>query len=46
VRGQLLGIPKMRSIIDASGSEVASLKAKAFSLIKDKMPVEMANGEP
>ena len=46
VRGQLLGIPKKMSITDASGAEVASLKAKKFSLVKDKMTMEMANGEP
>ena len=45
VRGQLLGIPKKMSITDAAGTEVASLKAKAFSLVKDKMTMEMANGE-
>ena len=46
VRGQLLGIPKKMSITDASGNEVASLKAKAFSMIKDKMTMQMASGEP
>ena len=46
VRGQLLGIPKKMSITDASGTEVASLKAKKFSMVKDKMTMEMANGEP
>ena len=46
VRGQLLGIPKKMSITDASGAEVASLKAKKFSMVKDKMTMEMANGEP
>lgn len=46
VRGQLLGIPKKMSITDASGVEVASLKAKKFSLVKDRMTMEMANGEP
>ena len=45
VRGQLLGIPKKMSITDAAGTEVASLKAKAFSLVKDKMTMEMASGE-
>ena len=46
VKGQLLGIPKKMSITDASGTEVASLKAKAFSMVKDKMTMTMANGEP
>jgi uncharacterized protein YxjI len=46
VKGQLLGIPKKMSITDASGTEVASLKAKAFSIVKDKMTMQMANGEP
>lgn len=46
VRGQLLGIPKKMSITDASGREVASLKAKKFSLVKDRMTMEMADGEP
>ena len=46
VRGHLLGIPKKMSITDAAGTEVASLKSKKFSLVKDKMTMEMANGEP
>ncbi len=46
MKGQLLGIPKKMSITDASGTEVASLKAKTFSMVKDKMTMEMANGEP
>ncbi len=46
VRGQLLGTPRRMSITDASGTEVASLKAKAFSVIKDSMTMQMANGEP
>ena len=46
VKGQLLGIPKKMSITDASGTEVATLKAKKFSMIKDSMTMEMANGEP
>ncbi len=46
VRGQLLGIPKKMTITDASGSEVASLKAKAFSIVKDTMTMQMATGEP
>jgi uncharacterized protein YxjI len=46
VRGQLLGIPKKMTISDAAGTEVATLKAKAFSLVKDKMDMQMASGEP
>lgn len=46
VKGQLLGIPKKMSITNASGTEVASLKAKAFSLVRDKMTMETASGEP
>ena len=46
VRGHLLGIPKKMSITDAAGTEVASLKSKKFTLVKDKMTMEMANGEP
>ena len=46
VKGQLLGIPKKMSITDASGTEVALLKAKKFSMVKDKMTMEMADGEP
>ncbi|HET6967743.1 MAG TPA: LURP-one-related family protein [Ornithinibacter sp.] len=46
VKGQLLGIPKKMAIHDASGTEVAVLKAKAFSMVKDKMDMQMASGEP
>ena len=46
VRGQLLGIPKKMAITDASGAEVATLRAKEFSVVKDKMDLEMVNGEP
>lgn len=45
VRGTLLGIPKHITIYDAQGTEVASLRAKAFRPIKDKMTLEMASGE-
>ncbi len=45
VRGKLLGIPKRITIADGSGAEVASLRAKAFSVVKDKMTLEMASGE-
>ena len=46
VKGQLLGIPKKMSITDASGAEVATLRAKAFSVVKDKMDLQMVSGEP
>jgi uncharacterized protein YxjI len=46
VTGQLLGIPKKLSITDASGTDVATLKAKKFSIVKDKMTMDMAGGEP
>ncbi|WP_286218962.1 hypothetical protein [Paraoerskovia sediminicola] len=46
VRGKMLAIPKKITIIDAQGTEVAWLKAKAFSIIKDKMTLEVADGEP
>ncbi len=46
VRGTLLGIPKHMTIYDADGGEVASLRAKAFRVVKDKMTLEVAAGEP
>lgn len=46
VKGKLMGIPKRMTITDASGTEVAWLKAKAFSIVKDKMELEVASGEP
>jgi uncharacterized protein YxjI len=45
VRGALLGIPKTMTIIDASGAEVASLKAKMFSPMKSRMTLEVPSGE-
>jgi uncharacterized protein YxjI len=45
VKGTLLGIPKHITIYDADGAEVASLKAKAFRPVKDKMMLELASGE-
>ena len=44
VKGQFLGIPKRMTISAADGSQVAELKAKAFSMIKDKMTMTMADG--
>ena len=46
VKGSLLGIPKHMTITDATGAEVASLRAKTFSPIKSKMTLEMMSGEP
>jgi uncharacterized protein YxjI len=44
VKGQFLGFPKRMTISAADGTEVAELKAKKFSIIKDKMTMTMANG--
>lgn len=44
VKGQFLGIPKRMTISAADGAQVAELKAKAFSLVKDKMTLTMADG--
>jgi uncharacterized protein YxjI len=44
VKGQLLGIPKRMSIVASDGSQVAELKAKAFSIVKDKMTMTMTDG--
>ena len=44
VRGKLLGIPKHLTISDAEGNEVGSLKAKAFSMVKDKMSLTLSDG--
>jgi len=44
VKGQFLGIPKKMGVRDASGAEVASLKAKMFSPIKSRMTMSMADG--
>jgi uncharacterized protein YxjI len=46
IRGRLLGVPKQMTITDASGTEVASLKAKMFSPIKTRMTLEVPSGEP
>ena len=45
VRGTLLGLPKHITIYDADGAEVASLRAKAFSAIKNKMTLELQSGD-
>ncbi|MCU0298920.1 MAG: LURP-one-related family protein [Candidatus Nanopelagicales bacterium] len=44
VKGHLLGIPKRMAISTADGTQVAELKAKAFSMVKDKMTMTMADG--
>lgn len=45
VAGKMLGIPKQMKITDASGTAVAELKAKAFSLVKSQMNLVTASGE-
>ena len=44
IKGSMLGIPKHITISDAAGNDFASLRAKAFSIIKDKMKLELASG--
>lgn len=44
VVGRLLGVPKQMTIADASGEQVASMKAKMFSPIKSKVNMELADG--
>lgn len=44
VRGSLVPIPKRVSIADADGEPVAELKAKAFTPIKARMTLTMADG--
>jgi uncharacterized protein YxjI len=46
VKGSLLAFPKHMTITDATGAEVASLRAKTFSPIKSKMTLEIVSGEP
>ncbi|PFG44255.1 uncharacterized protein YxjI [Isoptericola jiangsuensis] len=46
VTGRMLGIPKHMTIARADGTEVASLRAKVFSPIKDRMTMEVPGGEP
>jgi len=46
VTGRMLGIPKHMTIADAAGTEVASLRAKAFSPIKTRMTLEVTSGDP
>lgn len=44
VKGRMLGIPKRMNITRADGTEVAELHAKAFSVIKNKMTMNFADG--
>ena len=44
VKGRMLGIPKRMNITRADGTEVAELHAKAFSMIKNKMTMNFADG--
>lgn len=44
VRGSLVPIPKRVSIADAAGDPMAELKAKAFTPIKARMTLTMADG--
>ena len=44
VKGQFLGVPKRMQISAADGTKVAELRAKAFSLVKHKMTMTMADG--
>ena len=44
VRGKMLGFPKKITITNAAGDEVAYLTAKKFSMIKDKMTLEVVDG--
>jgi uncharacterized protein YxjI len=45
VVGKLIGIPKRMTISTPDGTDVAFLSAKAFSIIKDKMTLEVV-GRP
>lgn len=44
VKGSFLGIRKRMAITAADGTQAAELKAKAFSPIKSKMTMTMADG--
>jgi len=44
VKGQVLAIPKRMAISDAQGQQVAELKAKAFSLVKNRMTLAFTDG--
>lgn len=44
VRGTLVGIPKQLTITDAAGTELAFLKAKMFSPLRNAMTISLAGG--
>jgi uncharacterized protein YxjI len=44
VKGHFLGIPKRMVISAADGAQIAELKAKALSVLKDKSTLTMADG--
>lgn len=44
-RGSMMGIPKQLTISDASGTDVAFLKAKMFSPVRSQMTITNASGE-
>lgn len=44
VRGTLIGIPRQLTISDAAGNELAFLKAKAFSPVRNAMTITLADG--
>lgn len=46
VKGALFDIPKRLTITDAGGAEVAVLRAKMFSPIRNRMELEMRSGGP
>ncbi|NNU27624.1 LURP-one-related/scramblase family protein [Isoptericola sediminis] len=46
VTGKMFGIPKHMTISGADGTEIASLHAKMFSPIKDRMSMEVPGSEP
>ncbi|WP_278235285.1 LURP-one-related family protein [Isoptericola sp. AK164] len=46
VTGKMFGIPKQMTIADADGTEIAALRAKMFSPVKDRMSMQVPGGEP
>jgi uncharacterized protein YxjI len=46
IRGKLLAIHKRIMITDGGGAEIATLKAKMFSPIKNRMTLEVKSGQP
>jgi uncharacterized protein YxjI len=45
VKGQVVSIPRRMTISDAAGQQIAELKAKAFSLVKNRMTLAFADGK-